>query len=195
MSYSQFDEEPHILEALKAEPFGRLLDIGAWDPLTFSNSRALIEAGWEAVLIEPSPGPMLNLLKEYGNDPKITLIQAAVGIEAGFSKMHMSDDAVSTGNNAEFERWTDHAKFHGSVVVPVLSMDQIAMQYGGFSFINIDAEGVSVDLFKRMLVIGWQPFVVCVEHESRLEELCSAATREHFHLVYSNGTNAVFVRR
>jgi Methyltransferase FkbM domain len=66
--YSQFDEQEHILQALRdvvhadGSPF-RFLDIGAWDPITFSNTRALVELGWSGVMIEPAPGPFLELLR------------------------------------------------------------------------------------------------------------------------------------
>jgi hypothetical protein len=62
--YSQFDEEKYVLEAFrgKVEP-GRFLEIGAWDAITFSNTRALVELGWSGVMIEPSPGPFLELMR------------------------------------------------------------------------------------------------------------------------------------
>lgn len=62
MSFSQFDEEGAIAEAFAGKPLGRFLEIGAWDPITFSNTRALVLAGWEGVMVEPSPGPFVELL-------------------------------------------------------------------------------------------------------------------------------------
>ncbi len=61
--YSQFDEERHILEAFADQHSGRFLDVGCWDPITFSNTRALFERGWSGVMIEPSPGPFMELLR------------------------------------------------------------------------------------------------------------------------------------
>ena len=64
MSYSQYGEDLIILGAFagRTEP-GTLLDIGAWHPTIFSNTRALIELGWAGVIIEPSPGPFINLMR------------------------------------------------------------------------------------------------------------------------------------
>lgn len=50
--YSQNDEEAIIMRYF-ANRTGRLLDIGAADGMTNSNSLALIERGWRAVLVEP----------------------------------------------------------------------------------------------------------------------------------------------
>ena len=62
--YSQFEEQDHILRTFAGlDSPGRFLDIGSWDPITFSNTRALVEMGWSGVMIEPSPGPFLEILR------------------------------------------------------------------------------------------------------------------------------------
>lgn len=193
--YSQYDEERFILEAVKDRECTRLLDIGAWNAVDFSNSRALIEQGWSGVLVEPSPGPMLGLMKEYGESERITLIQALVGTAPGLLQLHVSDDAVSTSFDAEYDRWKGNAKFLGKILVPVITLPDLANRYGGFEFVNIDAEGASVDLFLTMLQLDWQPTCVCVEHESREGEIIAAATAQHYSVVYGNGTNLVLVRK
>lgn len=200
MSYSQYDEEKYILEAFGDKIDGTFLDIGAWHPTKFSNTRALyelgwsFECGWSGVMIEPSPGPMLSLLKEYSEESRIILVQAAVGIEPGLAELHVTDDAVSTLSCKEYQRWKETTEFHGSVMVPTITLEDIGNRFGGFDFVNIDAEGLSVDLFNRLLTLGWEPHCICVEHDSRLEELASVATRI-YQLVYANGTNAVWVRK
>src|ERR1022692_1173497 len=74
-SYSQYGEDLIILAALpmiweatrlrfpEISQTGTFLDIGAWHPTIFSNTRALIERGWSGVIIEPSPGPFINLMR------------------------------------------------------------------------------------------------------------------------------------
>jgi hypothetical protein len=61
--YSQYKEEEAILATFPDKTDGRFLDIGCWDPITFSNTRALVERGWSGVMIEPAPGPFLELLR------------------------------------------------------------------------------------------------------------------------------------
>lgn len=63
--YSQSGEQAVILEAVGPGPHrdARFIDIGCWDPITFSNTRALYELGWTGVMIEPSPGPFIELLR------------------------------------------------------------------------------------------------------------------------------------
>lgn len=61
--YSQFYEETFILKAVEKCEGSRFLDVGAFHPTDKSNTRALYEAGWSGVMIEPSPVPMRNLLE------------------------------------------------------------------------------------------------------------------------------------
>lgn len=63
--YSQNGEQSQILRYFDGQS-GTVLSIGENDGLTFSNSRALVEAGWNAVLVEPAPIAFGKLRKLYG---------------------------------------------------------------------------------------------------------------------------------
>ena len=192
--YSQYLEETAILAAFP-ESHGRLLDIGAYHPTDKSNSRALYERGWSCVMIEPAPGPMHALLKEYGNEPRITLIQAAVAHEAGIVPMWISDDAVSTTEDSQHEVWKDAGGYFGRLYVPTITLEQISNQFGGADFINLDVEGRSVDLFLRACALGWEPRAWCVEHDNRLAELLSMATEKGYMATMTNACNVVLVKK
>lgn len=192
-TYSQYDEELAILAYFGPKHDGKFLDIGAWDPKCFSNTRALYERGWFGIMIEPSPTALLALLKEYGNDDHVRVLQAAVLFEQlGYLRMHMTADSVSTADPASYEKWKDTAAFQGDLLVRVITWPEINTLFGGFDFVNIDAEGISVDLFHAMLASGAKPSCCCVEHDGRMTELAAAATAVGYRAVYVNGTNAVF---
>jgi FkbM family methyltransferase len=193
--YSQAGEQGAVLKAFKdcQEP-GRFLEIGAWHPTEFSNVRALYESGWRGVSIEPSPLALASLLKEYGNDDRIEIVGAAVGLEAGLIRMQITPDAVSTSCSKEYERWARQTSFVGSMLVPVLTIDEISLSLGHFDFWSIDAEGLSADLFKRMIELELRPHCVCCEYDNRLPEVCAIATDAGYHASFVNGTNAIFVR-
>ena len=192
--WSQSGEQAAILAAFEGAPPGRFLDVGAYHPTCFSNTRALFEMGWSGLMIEPSPGPRQALLKEYGNEPRITILSAAMAIEPGFIPLHVTDDAVSTSSEAQHEQWREAGGYYGKLCVPTITWEQIGNQFGGFDMVNIDAEGTSADLFLRMLQLNRKPHCVCCEYDNRLPELCSAATRSGYRLTSSNGTNAIYVR-
>jgi len=199
MSWSQNKEEEYILQACP-EPKGRFLDFGAYEPFGLSNTRALFERGWGGVLIEPSPSPFERLKATYGNEPRITLIQAAVGLWAGELKMWITSDGLSTSEPSIFRKWSAYLVKAGlpyapeQVTVPAITLEMVYAEHGPFDFVSIDTEGTSVDLFRRLIDLGHRPKCICVEHDSRLEETKSIAARGGYRKTYYSGENEVYVR-
>lgn len=194
MSYSQYDEERFIVEAVGGMS-GSFLDLGAYHPTEKSNTRALFEGGWGGVMVEPSPGPMRALLVEYGKEDRIKLIQAAVALTPGLVDLWVSDDAVSTSDQSSYATWKEAGGFFGQMRVPAITLNEIANQFGGFDFVNIDIEGLSVDLFTQALYLGWEPKCWCVEHNDRLGELLTEATGKGYVATMTNSCNVVLVKK
>lgn len=192
-SYSQHGEDRAILPLFDAP--GRFLDIGAWDPKALSNTRALYEAGWSGVIIEPSPMPFYSHLREYGHDERITLIHAAIGRDRHCAEFWVTDDAVSTTERDQYDKWKNHAKFIGKFWVPIITLADIFNQFGGgFDFINIDVEGKSVDVLADLLATEALPKCICVEYDDRLDEAKLLARSKGYGEVLVNGTNLVIAR-
>lgn len=196
--FSQYDEERFILEACAGIENGRLLDIGAWDAKTFSNSRALIELGWSAVLIEPSPGPLHGLVKEYGEWNRwhnVQVVGAALTVHGGLIELNITDDAVSqpTSDAQRIEEWQSTGGFFGKLTVPSISVADLFAQFGGnFEFVSIDTEGTSTAIFAEMLRVGPRPRCIVVEHDNNFVELSQHAEAAHYRLLHENGTNRVY---
>lgn len=195
--YSQAGEQALILKALEHYDHeankARFLEIGGWHPEQLSNTRALYELGWSGVIIEPSPRPMQSFLDAYGFDERITLIQAAVAMETGLMPMYVTDDALSTSSEDEYQRWKDAAKFRGKMLVPTITLEQIGNQFGGFDFVSIDAEGTSADLCLKLWSLGQFPPVICCEHDGRTTELMATGS-SHGYTMKGNDTNLVMWR-
>lgn len=191
--YSQYEEEKYILAAVGSEP-GSFLDIGAWHPTEFSNTRRLYECGWSGLLVEPSPEPFMSLMREYGKDERVKLLCAAVGFDRCAVKMHATADAVSTSSDAVFRQWERAGGYYGSFWAPQITIEDLLNQFGGFDFVNFDAEGISADLFIHFLRTGQRPRAMCVEHDDRLVEISQQAQKCGYKAVYTNGTNVVFAQ-
>ena len=190
--YSQRGEQAHILKACENSERRTLLDIGAYHPTVFSNSRALIEQGWRGVLIEPSPGPLRTLVECYGNTGSdIEVVSAAVGTEPGFISIRISDDAVSSSDAAHLAQWEERGKYLGWLTVPCLTITQILERWGAFDFVNIDIEGFSVDVFKALLATEMFPKCIAVEHNDRVVEAQMAAQSRGYKALYVSVENLV----
>jgi FkbM family methyltransferase len=195
MSYSQQGEDLIIFELLKRKDFSdsQLLEIGAWHPTQLSNSRLLIEQGWRAVLIEPTPYAMMAQLEQYGGNSRVQLVQAAVSCEAShLERMHVTRDAVSTSVDAVHEAWLKQGGYLGSLWVPTISIPELLNQFGGFAYVSIDAEGLSVPLAREYVASGARPYVMCCEHDGRIPELMSYA-QPFYTAAHINDTNVILV--
>lgn len=193
-SYSQFGEDKIVAKLFADKNFGEgnLLEIGAWDPECFSNSRLLIEQGWKAVLVEPSPIPLSRLVTHYGGEEsKVTVIQAAVTIEdLPVHRFKLSDDSVSSDRAENLHKWSSVAKYLGWCWCATITLEDIWNQFGGFDFVSIDTEGNSVDIAMKYLA-RTQPLVMMVEHDDRVVELQAFAQKWGYKTVHTNGTNVI----
>ncbi len=193
MSYSQNDEEIHIMKAcsaIMAAGRRRFLDIGAYHPTDKSNTRALYESGWTGVLIEPSPMCVRNLVREYGNKEGMTVICAAVSLDSQFVKLNITDDGLSTETISE--AWRDKGGYFGHMFIHSMTIADILNRCGAFDFVSIDTEGTSIDLFQALLATEMFPQCICVEHDGRVIEAMQAARARGYHSVYESAENLVF---
>jgi len=195
--YSQGGEQQAILQIVddwKLEPpAARFLDIGAWNPFTFSHSRVLFERGWGGVVVEPSPTPLLALLDAYGAEDRVDVIGAAIGSDSKLIRFHVSDDAVSTSEPESFTRWSQDAKFRGAMLVPQIGLAELLNQIGGnFEVVSIDTEGTSANLFFELLRIGPRPRCVVVEHDGRTVEVATHAQEQGYQVKLITPENVVF---
>lgn len=192
--YSQSGED-EVAAKIFGDFVGRLLDVGAWNAKVFSNSRYFIERGWEAVLMEFSPAPSRGLLAEYGNHPKVHLVQAAAALRdhGTMRSFQISDDGYTSAVPEAIEQWKPLANYQGTLWVPQVTFPCLMNQFGGgFDYVSIDTEGESVALAINIIRdCGLRPRVLCVEHDNRLVELMQALQVFGYSMAHANGINAV----
>ncbi len=200
MSYSQNNEE-EIIRGIVGDNPGRFLEIGAYNPKLFSNTRALYEAGWSGVMVEPSPGPFLDLLIEYGNCERIQLVCAAVSVGSWHEeqcasrllRFHHSEAGVGTSNEAHYQKWRDKSKFEGTFYAAVITISDLLREFDdNFDFVNIDIEGESARLFLKALESNLRPKCWCVEHDGLQASLAATALARGYETRHVNGENIIF---
>lgn len=114
--YSQSSEEQAILDAV-GDKTGTFIDIGAYDGKTFSNTLALVERGWSGVMVEPSLAGFSQLLDRHGSNPRITLVHGIVGHGAGLTGFWNTDDAVSTTQQGNYDRWKHSTRYQAKIIM------------------------------------------------------------------------------
>lgn len=161
--FTQTDEQPVILRELADIPNGKFLDIGAHDGQTLSNTRALALSGWSGTLVEPNPYLFMELLNRYKNDPKFTLINAAMSDKSGLTDFFHDDNGYRFGSsiasNAK-ELFPDQS-FSTKFKVNAISPKDLTETY---DFISIDTEGFDLPILKAMRGTLNSTRLICIEY-------------------------------
>lgn len=194
--YSQNDEQRLIAEAVGGT-VGRFLDIGANDGAYLSNTLALVERGWSGVLVEPNPWTFARLVERHGDNPRLTLVNAAVGLEWGMTKFWpaTTDTGLSTTEEDQREKRAARAAYRQPFHIAVVPLEVLLKRIDGpVDVLSIDTEGTSVDLFLRFPVAKYTPRVICVEHDGKQDQCCRHAASLGYWEVGRNNENLVFVK-
>lgn len=194
--YSQNSEQNYIVEHF-GQRTGRLLDIGAYDGLTFSNARRLLELGWHGILIEPAPSviPKLRANVECFGD-RVEVMTCAVGTADGVIDFYDNAGAVATTSKAHVAKWRGQTRFSicsVTQVTPATLLDLIGSQ---FDFINIDVEGANIDVMRLMPWHRLMPelSMVCVEHDGHKQEIEEMLKDYGFKTIHENRENLILTR-
>lgn len=153
----QYGDEDLILWLTKGKRDGYLVDVGAADGFTNSNSDMLIDKyGWHALLIEPLPEYAEACRKWYANNKRVTVVESAVGNPTadGLITFYPSGQVSSTKKD-----WAERAaKYYGAVYgdpikVKIDTITNILNAHNWpkqFDFLNIDAEGMDIEALQTI---------------------------------------------
>jgi FkbM family methyltransferase len=189
--HSQNLEEQFITDYY-GQSTGRLLDIGAYDGETFSNTYALIDQGWSGVMVEASPQVFVALQRKLKGF-KVELLNTCITTgEETLIDFYDNGGAVATPNVANFKKWEKHAEFEK---IHVMSMHyaRIIEKFGAdFDMVNIDVEGGSTDLFLALYDIMPQVSLWCVEHDGNYAQIKAKASG--LTELHRNGENIILAK-
>ena len=183
----------------------RLLEVGANDGKTFSNSLALIEEGFEAVLVEPSPKAFKLLEKLHEGNENVALHNYGFALFNGTQTFYESggykdgDDVAlySSLDEEEIKRWNDTVKFTEVEADFRTWVDFRNEHHETYDFISIDCEGFDLTLLKQMdlaqleckcLIMEWNG-IESVRKEAN-EHCAQFGLIEH----YANLENIIFIK-
>jgi FkbM family methyltransferase len=195
--YSQSSEQLFIEDYFLGKETGNFLDIGAYDVYRFSNVRALYERGWGGILVEPQPVNFHAIKEHYKDDPKIEVLNFAVGEPAGEIDFYESDgDAVGTTDYQHMEKWSKGGVKFTKIKVPQVGVVDFFNQYcKDVDFLSIDTEATNVAVFRNIPDFVWgQIKMICIEHDHHQQEIEEKLTPYGFTTLYVNGENIILAK-
>lgn len=197
--YSQNNEE-QVIVSFFGNKVGNLLDIGANDGITFSNSRKLLELGWSGELIEPAEKPFNKLKELYKNNKKVKLHNIAISDSRGELTFYSSGEHVGNGDSdllstlsiADKQKWENSTIYKESKVQSLKWIDFYNWQI--YDFINIDAEGYDLSILKQMDLKELGCKCLCIEHNGhQYNDIMRELRRYNMKTLLLNNENLISV--
>lgn len=182
---------------------GTLLDIGANDGITFSNSRALLEKGWNGILFEPTKKAFEKLTNLYKDDPFVFCVQSAMGDKSGKMEIFENGEHINKGDSgllstlkeSELKRWEGSKDVFVKTEVDVISWPHFLeiSPYKFFDFITIDVEGMEIEILSQMDLKKIGCKMLCIEwNGNNYDKFCSIAEKANLGLMHKNPENLIF---
>lgn len=189
-SYSQNEEDRVIDKLLNYKKRGFYIDVGAYDPTQFSNTKRFYIKGWRGINIEPDPDNFKKFLKVRKRD-----INLNIGIGNKSDKLiyyKFFPNTVSTFSVNEMKRnLRKKYKLIKKIKVPVKKLSSILEKYcqQKIDFMSIDTEGFDLIVLKSNNWKKFKPKVICIESQKANKFLSKIRYRK----IYDNGINSLYM--
>lgn len=208
-TYSQNDEDQIVSKIFEHCNPSELtvLDIGANDGQTFSNSLALIKQGWNAHLLEPSSKAYALLKELHSENPNVTIHGFGIAEKTAVIEFHESGSFENKGEDIallscidpkEKERWKGKVEFTSTQAHFYTFEDFIkSIPNPKFDFITIDAEGHDIKILRQIDLDKVMCRCLCIEYNSierNHEEINLIVQPLGFKLISKNPENLIYAR-
>ena len=156
-SYSQFGEDLLLKSFLQKEYEDALyrgfwVDIGAHDPIRFSNTKIFSDRGWHGINVDALPKAIERFNKVRRNDINVNV---GIGVEHATMEYYMfSDHAVNSFSKKFAEKVILEGAFRflGTKEISVITLKELLDTYlpanQAIDFFNIDTEGLDITILQ-----------------------------------------------
>lgn len=182
---SQSGEISVIKSMLTSDSPKFIVDVGAYDGSTISNSAHFIKKGWHGLLVEPAPIAFEKLDKKYRSNRRVTCFNLACSDENGVSDFYFGPDGEDSMFNTLYRdenEWFDSNRGDNHITVKVQKLNEILNQEEfpkDFSILLVDTEGMDYEVLRGLDFNIYRPRIIVTEeykwnlekHESKYKLL------------------------
>jgi len=211
MYYGQNLEDKTISELINSKYgndfVGNILDIGANDGITLSNSRYFYERGWVAYLIEAGRNPFNALMSNTLKFDNVFCYNVALGNENKSLTFFESSNLLNQFDKGlvsslipeETTKWRNAGITYESYEVQCFNWDYFLKNNGleneKFDIISIDIEGMDYEVLSQMNLDELGCKVLCVEFNGlEMDKYVNFVSKFNMHLVHKNPENLIFLK-
>ncbi len=202
-SYSQDGEDLFIDMLLKKRGKGFYVDVGAYDPTRFSNTKRFYDRGWTGINIEPDTINYEKFKKERKRD-----INLNVGIGTRSQKLtfyKFFPDTLSTFSPTSARQYKALGyKLILKKRVDVLPLSNILKKHckvKTVDFFSIDTEGLDLTVLKSNNWKLYSPQIICIESKTHrgnsgdeFEKIDRYLVGKGYSQRFCNNVNAIYIK-
>ncbi|KKR72893.1 hypothetical protein A3A55_03280 [Candidatus Roizmanbacteria bacterium RIFCSPLOWO2_01_FULL_40_14] len=201
-SFSQ-DKEDLLMSRLIKKQKGFYVDVGAYDPHRFSNTKHFYLKGWRGINIEPD---VINYQKFVKDRPHDSNLNIGIGTrEATLTFYIFFPDTLSTFSEKSAKQYQKEGfKLAKELKVPVKTLSAILNTYAkkrAIDFLSVDTEGLDLLVLKSNDWKKFRPTVICVEtslpsgisgghQDTRIEDYLR---KMQYKKVFTTASNSIFL--
>lgn len=186
---------------------GIMLDIGANDGITLSNSYDLIKEGWDCYCLEPS-SVFKDLQKLHVGNPNVGCCNFGIGereervkfFESGAHVPNGHDKAlVSSTKYEETVRWRNSGVEFEETEIQLMPFKKFweSVRKPKFNLISIDTEGTEISILKQINLkeVGCEMLIIEFNGVIDLKKAFTNYCRKfNMELIHQNSENLVFAK-
>ncbi len=198
-SYSQYGEDLIIDRLLKNKKKGFYVDIGAYDPDRFSNTKRFYLKGWNGINIEPNVVNYNRFIDKRKRD-----INLNIGIGNTNEKLlfySFMPDTLSTFAKTEAKLYQSQGfRLLNKTKVPVFKLSdvfQTNLKDTKIDFMSIDTEGFEMDVLNSNDWGKFKPSIICIEANrdkaSKDNNINQLLEGKGYKEIYCNKVNSIYV--
>lgn len=200
-SYAQFGEDV-VLATLLPERSGFFVDVGAFHPFHYSNTYLLYRRGWRGLNIDPNPWTRPLFRFHRPRDTSVTF--GIGGVRGRMTYYQFNHQACNTFSKAQRDKMLTRSFVRevGESEVFVAPLSELIDQYGRApDFLNIDVEGMNLEVLRTLDWERHAPRVLCVEddefdfHTSPFSKIHDFVESKGYLLSARMGPSSVYVRK
>jgi FkbM family methyltransferase len=167
---TQYGELSFLLDQVGTKNNGFIVDVGANDGYTHSNSYPFIRMGWGGLLLEPDPNTFLKLQGLHANNSKVRCINCAAGEKQSSLPLYLGSEGQSGYSTlcTEQSDWYEKNRSSDFIEVdvePITNILNAAHSNVSIDIMSIDTEGYDYFVLKGLDFSLYRPTIIVTEDE------------------------------
>lgn len=162
-SYSQWGEDVFIKKFFLNKSIGKYLDIGCYHPIKYSNTAVLYDAGWSGINVDINPVSikLFNLVRKNDKNYCLTFDERKLKFRVPID--HFFSPINSLKKNFLYcEKDRKHKyKSKKTIIVRTSRFENLVKK--NFDFLNIDVEGLELNILKQIDFKKFRPKLLAIE--------------------------------